>query len=142
MPQCVLWRSCGNEAYDQHHIWPTALNGPIDGPKVWLCANCHRAVHLCAARIYRGKPIDHQYTDWYNFAKPLVLRVVRALVLSENTSLDDAPARLVVMVNKRILRELHLRKMDLGFSSMERYLLHLISQDLPVQLRDELINYC
>ena len=130
MPQCVV-RVCGDEALEQHHLWPTALGGDPDGPKVWVCSNCHRRSHLCAVRIYRGKPIGETDEVWLQAAAPIINRIVRALRDSENMSLDDAPARIILVVSKRELRQIHLQKMDRGFSSLQAYLLALISADLP-----------
>lgn len=128
---CVV-RACGNPAQEQHHLWPTHLGGPVEGPTIWLCPNCHRDIHKIASRMYRGKPIGIFKDNWLQAAQPIIMRIVRALREFEGANLDNIEARLVIKLPKNKLRRIHLRKMDLGFSSLEKYIIALIDADLPL----------
>lgn len=129
--KCVC---CPNDAIESHHLWPTHLGGPIDGPQVWLCSNCHRWIHRIASRLYNGKPIGDYSEPWLRRASPIINRIVRALREFEGATLADLSeilSRIIIQVPKDELRQIHLRKMDLGYSSLERYILALIRNDLP-----------
>lgn len=134
MPNCALFNVCNNEGFESHHIWPTYLGGPIEGPQIWLCYQCHRDIHKISSKLYRGKPIGDYSEPWLYRARPLIARIVRALREFEGITLEqlsNIQARVIIQVPKDELRQIHLRKMDLGYSSLERYILALIRNDLP-----------
>jgi len=132
--QCVV-KSCPNAALEDHHLWPTALNGPVDGPTVPLCSNCHRLIHLYAGKLFRGEALAENNQQWLTDAAPLIQRIVRAMREAEGENIGNAPARIILHINKEELRRIHRQKQDRGFSSLEKYILALIRADLPPQLR-------
>jgi len=115
---------------EEHHIWPTHLGGPEDGPKVWLCGNCHAKIHYAALRLIRGKR-PREDDAWLQVAAPLIARIVRAMYQAENDPLDDAPARIIIKIDKNTLRRIHRRKRDRGYPSLQSYIMALIGLDLP-----------
>lgn len=131
MPNCCI-AICQQPALEEHHIFPTHLGGEKSGPTVWLCSNCHRNIHLAASRIYRGKPPGDFNPLWLEQAAPLIGRIVRALREFEGADDSQIESRLIIKIPRAELRAVHLRKMDLGFSSLENYVLALIRADLPL----------
>jgi hypothetical protein len=125
---CVVCRN--NQAMENHHLWPTHLGGAIEGPTVWLCATCHRDIHKCASRLYRGKPLGIIDDNWLRRAMPLISRIVKALREFEGATLDNINSKIVIEIPKNDLRLIHLRKMDLGFSSLQKYIMALIKKDM------------
>ena len=115
---------------EQHHIWPTHLGGAVDGPQVWLCGNCHSKIHYAALGLYNGKR-PREDEAWLKRATPLITRIVRAMRQAENDPLDDAPARIIIKIDKNTLRRIHTRKRDRGYRSLQTYIMALISLDLP-----------
>jgi hypothetical protein len=116
---------------ESHHIWPTHLGGPEDGPQVNLCGNCHSKIHYCALALLGGRSINKEDANWLHRAAPLIRRIVKAVHDSEDMDLGAAPARIILKIDKAMLRRIHTHKRDLGFRSLQKYIMTLVLNDLP-----------
>ena len=123
---------CFDLADHSHHIHPQALGGAFDSAQVWLCASCHTRIHNAANALFRNKPTDLN-SDWMLRARPLIMRIVRAMREAETTDLGDVQSRIIIKLPKKYIKRIHRRKIDLGYKSLEQYFLALIGKDLPAE---------
>jgi hypothetical protein len=131
MSFCVI---CGGEGSELHHVFPIHLGGDKDGPTVWLCGNHHSQIHKVATRLFRGKPIDvADDGEWLKNpgAVALIQRIIKAERDAEDRDLSAVASRLIIKIPKSKLKLIHRRKIDLGFKSLESYIMSLIDRDLP-----------
>jgi hypothetical protein len=42
---------------EYHHRWPIYLGGPVNGPRVWLCATAHNLVHAAVNVLVKADPV-------------------------------------------------------------------------------------
>lgn len=123
LQQCAIMNS--------HHIIPKHLGGSPEGPLLDLCENCHKALHYTAETEYRGEQASfllpaqraraHQYVEAIKRAK----QIFEAAGGGENI-----PRKVMLKIPQKDLTKLHKLKADKGFSSLEKYLLHLIYTEI------------
>jgi hypothetical protein len=118
--------------HESHHIIPLHLGGPKDGPQVNLCSICHHDLHLVANSVYKGNSEHLEVFSPENMKKASIL--IRAIVSSKiNIEATGKPPnaiqRLMIEIPNGLLVKLHLRKADLGFTSLQKYLISLLETD-------------
>ena len=130
--QCII---CAEKTgLECHHIHPRHLGGHENSRQIWLCGTHHAAIHKVAERIYKGKPIEPEDDGpWLQTlaAKAIIERLVFYRNRAEHTDLSHVESRIMLKLPKGKLKRIHQRKLDMGFSSLEKYLMALIDRDLP-----------
>lgn len=108
-----------------HHIWPTSLGGPKDGPLAQLCGSCHNKIHKDALLVSRQGHPDNQTPVQYLCTKIIVQAMYADVINGENT-----PRNIMFKVSDIQLKKMHKRKLDLGFTNMVDYIKSLIEKDI------------
>lgn len=119
--------------HESHHIVPLHLGGPKDGPQVNLCEICHHKLHLISNDIYKGRThrVEQFSNDELKRASLLIRAIVSAKIAIEGSGKPpNAIQRLMLEIPYSMLTKLHLRKADLGFSSLNAYLMTVLTNEV------------
>ena len=130
MNTCFVCQLVGE--HDSHHIMPIAYGGPKEGPQVWLCSICHRKIHLVANDVYKGKSkrLESFTPVQWERAGVLVRAIVSSKIQLEAAGKPpDSTQRIMIEIPNHILLRLHIRKKELGFTSLQTFLLTLIKKE-------------
>jgi hypothetical protein len=120
---CYICRLEGE--HESHHIIPLHLGGPKEGPQINLCSICHHNLHLIANRVYKGKSegLELFSPDEWTRASLLVRAIVSSKIQIESTGKPpNSIQRLMIEIPNSLLVKLHIRKADLGFTSLSSYI--------------------
>lgn len=124
---------------NKHHIVPRSYGGPEDGPLLELCENCHKGIHYTAEQEFGSKAtVDKKHLEIYLLpdqlkrARPYIeaIKQSKAVYIKIGKARGTVLKKLAVDIPEDQLIKCHKRKASLGFSSLEKYLKHLIEKDI------------
>lgn len=122
---------CGRPKTEDHHIFPTHLGGPENGPTVPLCSNHHRDLHYAHSKIKSGVYPDIAFNS--KAVQEKALDLVQMLIFASSVEVPkDHPRKLMFKIPDDLLKKAHLRKIDAGFSNLQDYILNLIVKDTNI----------
>lgn len=132
------------EVSDQHHIIPVEYDGPKTGRTVPLCPSCHRHVHREAEHQFKTKTagkhintINYPKAEYRKRAETLANYVLQAKIRflqSGKEKADGARNMVQLSLTNDELRQVHILKKDLGFTSLPKLLKYLIQEKLASKL--------
>lgn len=126
---------CGRVAYlEGHHIIPVSYGGPVDGKLIFICEQCHFALHRTAESLM-SKTVKSK--NWFNSeevlkkASPYVKAIIDAkmdMMEGANPALIHKPVRRMFQVNlsRWELNRLHKYQRDKGYKSLEKMIEDLL----------------
>jgi hypothetical protein len=118
---------------EKHHILPKEYGGPEDGPLLEVCSTCHHNIHYTAEAEYVNESANYLLPEQRRRANEYVNAIKRAKQVYEQAGGGDKLKRkVIVSLPQKDLVRLHKVKAIRGFSSLEKFLLHLIRQQLDV----------
>lgn len=127
---CIVCKE--SEEWDWHHIIPISEGGPKDGPQVRLCPVCHRKIHLLANDVFKGKTerLESFKPEEMDRVIPLVQAIVSSKIRNESSGKPHSSiSRLMIEIPFPLMVKLHQRKRDLGFSSLQKFLIALFERE-------------
>lgn len=107
-------------ASEWHHIHPRNLGGADDSPQIHLCGSCHNLVHKTAFRFRRAEDVVD-----VNQVQSILSKYI-AKCMGDSAATDDTPRKIVLQIPDRVLRQLHIRKVDAGYKNLQKFLLDKI----------------
>jgi hypothetical protein len=129
-PTCPICLAT-NLKLQKHHIIPKEYGGPVEGPLLEVCATCHLNIHYTAEAEYKNKIALYLLPDQRVRATLYVDAIKKAKQIYESVSgADNLKKKVMIELTQKDLARLHKCKADKGFSSLEKYLKHLIAKEL------------
>ena len=120
---------CGTTIEVQgHHMFPRHLGGPVDGPLLGLCAKHHLMIHHLSGNN-KNIPEDGFDTNQIKLVKMLVQFINIAKIQAEDLDPTWIDRKVMVTVPHALLKRLHKRKQDSGFSNLSDYIMSLLVKD-------------
>lgn len=114
-----------------HHILPKEYGGPESGPLLDVCATCHLNIHYTSETEYRGEQASFLTSSQRERAHQYIEAIKRAKQIFEAAGGgENIPRKVMLKIPQKDLTKLHKIKSDKGFSSLEKYLLHLIYTEI------------
>ena len=125
--QCPI---CGRLAYlEEHHITPICYDGPKDGPTVFICEDCHNAIHMTGESTLSKKGPKNWFScrEDLQRAAPYVKAIHDAKLRKKenwNPASQDHPRRHILMVEltDREWIKLHKKQKDCGYSNFVKFI--------------------
>lgn len=111
------------KASEWHHIHPRNLGGAEDSPQAHLCGSCHNLIHVTAFRYRRGEEVTGLTTEQSTLSKYI------AVCMGSPSATEDTLRKIVVQVPDRLLRRLHVRKVDSGFTNLSKFIISLLEKE-------------
>ena len=119
-----------------HHIFPTEFGGDPNGEQVPLCSTDHLLIHHLASFLTRKKKgnIKDLKIPAEKFSNPVFQKLVAFVIQAKNGfTREEHPEierRIIIKIEQQYLTQIHKKKLDNGFSSLEKYILSLIMRDV------------
>ena len=110
---------------EEHHIIPREYGGK-DLPTINICSTCHRGLHNQAKSISSGSRNLYFTSDIWPRAKRYVYSIIEAKKNYEITNNKFIEKRIIIHVSDELLRKLHRLKKYKGYSSLERFIKHIL----------------
>mgnify|MGYP002515834170 CR=1 FL=1 len=122
---------CGQMAYlEEHHITPICYDGPKDGPTIFICGDCHEAIHRTGESL-TAKTVKPK--NWFKTkealhkAAPYVQAIMNAKIRKKENwrpeSQDNPRRRLLVLeMTDREWVKLHKKQKDCGYSNFIQFI--------------------
>ena len=119
---------CGTTIEVQsHHLFPRHLGGPDDGPQIPICSKDHLMVHHLTGK---NQEIPPGFTEkQIQLIKVLVRFINIAKVQYEELDPSLIDRKIMIKVPHALLKRLHKRKLDSGYSNLSDYILDLLLRD-------------
>lgn len=108
-----------------HHIWPTSLSGPQDGPLAYICGSCHSKIHKQALQMYKNLPVEN-----LTVVQAILVKIIVKAMVAEQPNIANTPRNIMFKVTDQQLKRMHKRKLDLGYTNLIDYVKSLIEKDL------------
>lgn len=110
-----------------HHLFPRHLGGPQDGPLISLCSAHHLLVHRLSGK---SKTIPEGFTaSQIKLIRILVQFIEIAKIQAEDLDPTFIDRKVPLTVPHALLKRLHKRKADEGYSNLQDYILSLLLKD-------------
>lgn len=122
---------CGQLAYlEEHHVIPICYGGPKDGKTIFICGDCHEAIHRTAESLSAKtvKPKNwFKSTQALKTARPYVQAIINAKLRKKeqvDPQYQDVPRRRLIVVELTDKEWMRIRKAgkDRGYSSNTQFI--------------------
>lgn len=118
-----------------HHIHPIQYGGDEEGPQVQICADCHNKVHFMANALTSKKGAKTNLfvnDEDFQRAIPLIQAIINAKTWFDSQPQSNKPRRrmFTLQIGDADFVKLHKRKMDCGFTSLNKFIQALIQKEI------------
>jgi len=117
---------------EAHHVVMQAAGGK-ELPTINICSNCHANLHRQALNILSSKKTEKRAyfrPREMEKARPYIMLLVRSIMATRETKLDNSPVQLMLKVPRRFRNVLHLAKADAGYKNLELFCTHILVKHL------------
>ena len=121
-PACFPKRVVTSES---HHILPQHLGGAPDSPQVMLCGSCHTLIHTSALKMARQEEPDNLTPT-----QSILVKMIVKCMFADQPNSAELPRHIMFTVPDLVLKKMHKRKLDTGFTNLTEYVKSLIMRDI------------
>lgn len=117
----------------EHHEHPIEYGGDPDGNTTDLCASCHLSIHHTAEALTSKKGLKTKYlNDDQLLRSQFLIKKIISAKLTCNINPNNPRKILLKNIPHSLLVKLHKRKLDRGFTNLEKYIMSLLEKDISI----------